>query len=286
MMTMSRKDIVFKSLLIIIPYLIGLALSSTVLPKTSPSEEVQLKDGIDSLVINTDNVIPPSSLAGVSFSIHRNGEASPCGSTTTDIERVLGDFVSMKSNLKDARLSKYKVDSLLTTALGQHLLSHESCGPETPPESIKGVRRKHWGRGENYKIKGVDSSFLNFCDMGEAHTPVLHDHQKLVPVNSGIGNEIETLPCHFHTREGLRITSMKQLYEIADTLKMKQDCRVSSEGGQTCQESKTMHLYAVPAGRIFMFAPAYVGETFTLSHVHHPDNPEPVTLKVLSVSPR
>lgn len=35
-----------------------------------------------------------------------------------------------------------------------------------------------------------------------------------------------------------------------------------------------------------MFAPAYVGEIFRISHVRHPLNPEPVTLRVMSVSPK
>ena len=35
-----------------------------------------------------------------------------------------------------------------------------------------------------------------------------------------------------------------------------------------------------------MFAPSYVGEIFELPHVHHPANPNPVALHVLSVSPK
>ncbi len=284
---MLRKESIVKSLLIIVPYLLGIALSSTVLPKSTTNEEVVVKVGKESLLEEAQTLPSTAPFKGLSFAIHRNGEASPCGSTTADLEEALGNLMSQKKLLKDVNLKKHKVDSLLTTAFGQHLLSKSSCGPEKPPDSIKGKKRRmKWGRGENYKIEGVDSSFLNFCDMGEKHTPILHDHNKIVTVKSGVDNEIETLPCHFHTREGLRITSFKQLHELVDTLEIKQDCSISAEGEQTCEESKMMHLYAVPAGRLFMFAPAYVGETFTLSHVNHPVNPEPVTLKVLSVSPR
>jgi len=43
-----------------------------------------------------------------------------------------------------------------------------------------------------------------------------------------------------------------------------------------------LHLYAVPAGRVFMFAPAYVGEMFDLSHI---PTEVPLKLEVLSLSP-
>ena len=33
-----------------------------------------------------------------------------------------------------------------------------------------------------------------------------------------------------------------------------------------------LHLYAVSAGRVFMFAPSYVGETFKLPHVPNTNN--------------
>ena len=274
---MIRQESLIKSLFFVIPYIVGLALSSTVLPQTV-SNEVEINNDDTTLMKGDVKTVSASPFQALSFAIHRNGEASPCGSIVSDVGAVL-------TNLNDARMTKYQLDNELTNAFSKHLLK-TSCGPETAPESIKGYKRKTWGRGENYEIDGVDNSFLTFCDMGEEHTPILHDHNKLVPIKSGENNEIESLPCHFHTREGLRITSMKQLSGLVAAMNVEQDCSVSAEGEQTCDKSKMMHLYAVPAGRIFMFAPSFVGEIFTLSHVHHPDNPKPVTLEVLSVSPK
>jgi hypothetical protein len=49
---------------------------------------------------------------------------------------------------------------------------------------------------------------------------------------------------------------------------------------------RELHLYAVPAGRVFMFAPAHIGEIIHLPHVTGGDPKKPVYLEVLSVSPR
>jgi hypothetical protein len=46
-------------------------------------------------------------------------------------------------------------------------------------------------------------------------------------------------------------------------------------------------LYGVPAGRVFMFAPEYVGEIFELNHITQISDPDkPIYLKVLSLDPR
>lgn len=289
---MAVNPIVSKSLVIIVPFVIGLYLSSVIWPQQT---EVAVESNNQELITvrELDAFSPTTSLSGLTFAIHRNGEASPCGTSITDLESTIVSLLpegvrkNGKNNadiLRSVTLPKHKVDQLLTAAFGQHLLSNSSCGPEAAPESVKGMERKDWGRGEDYTIDGVDSSFLTFCDMGEERTPILHDHEQLTPVLSE--NNVKTFPCHFHTREGLRITSLQQLIGLSNTVNNEADCHVSANGDQTCQNSKLMHLYAVPAGRIFMFAPAYVGEVFTLSHVQHPQNPEPVKLQVLSVSPR
>jgi hypothetical protein len=278
-----------KSLLIIVPYLIGIALSSTVLPPQQQSTSSVASETATNNDIHTKQ--EDTTFGGLSFAIHRNGESSPCGSTIGNLESTLLSLVTGKDKQKSLRdldsgvMTKYEVDKLLTEAFGKHLLSMSSCGPENAPTSIRGYKRKTWGRGENYKIDGVESSFLTFCDMGQERTPILHDHDELLSVSSG--DDVQTLPCHFHTREGLRITSFDQLIDLTRNINNQntEDCTVNSNGEQTCKSSSMMHLYAVPAGRLFMFAPSYVGEVFTLAHVKHP-NPEPVTLKVLSVSPR
>ena len=288
--------VIMKTLLIIIPFIIGVALSSKILPQASPAASPSsAPNGIGEGALNA--VDASSSLGKLTFAIHRNGEAEPCGTTIYGFHERLVSLLSDSVNkstksgsgddvLRNLDLSKHQVDATLTETFGKYLLSASSCGPETAPPSIKGNKRKTWGRGENYHIEGVDSSFLTFCDMGDGRVPILHDHNDLVFVK--IRDQLELFPCHFHTREGLRITSLDQLIDLSKATmdKTAKDCSVSDEGEQTCEMNNMMHLYAVPAGRLFMFAPAYVGETFTLSHVSHPGNPEPVTLKVLSVSPR
>lgn len=283
---MVKSDsLMTKSLLIIVPYLIGLALSSTVLPPQQQSTSVVTTEAAkNDIHTKKEDYL---TFAGLSFAIHRNGESSPCGSTIGNLETILLSLVSNnQKSLQNLGMTKYEVDKLLTEAFGKHLLSMNSCGPEQAPASIKGYKRKSWGRGENYKIDGIESSFLTFCDMGEERTPILHDHDELLSVISG--DDVDTLPCHFHTREGLRIASFDQLLDLIRNVnrqKNTEHCTVDSNGEQTCTSLNMIHLYAVPAGRLFMFAPSYVGEEFTLTHISHP-NPEPVTLKVLSVSPR
>ena len=108
--------------------------------------------------------------------------------------------------------------------------------------------------------------------------PKLPDHEYLVPIMLPPGSK--SLPCHFHTREGLRITNLNMLI---DATKEATEERRRDEGNDQCShhsdkeqqatcesyiemEAK-LHLYAVSAGRVFMFAPSYVGETFKLPHV-------------------
>jgi len=135
--------------------------------------------------------------------------------------------------------------------------------------------------------------------MGEKNTPIFPDHSKLVSVvSSDNGENILSLPCHFHTREGIRITSFQKLTNIVETISLSQkfpslypkDGKESISKEKSCSLlagscQRLLHLYAVPAGRIFMFAPSYVGEIFDLSHVQKSTNLS-ISLKVLSLTPR
>eukprot|EP00536_Pseudo-nitzschia_multiseries_P008739 jgi/Psemu1/257491/estExt_Genewise1Plus.C_2280034 len=135
--------------------------------------------------------------------------------------------------------------------------------------------------------------FLGYCDAGKHRTPILLDHDKLFPVVRS-----KSLPCHFHTREGLRITHTALLSEWIDTA-LAQNATGCSDGSidvdgqgdevsETCAAPaapKAAHLYAVPAGRVFMFAPSYVGEIFNLPHVPGASD-KTIYLEVLSLSPR
>lgn len=247
-------------------------------------------------------------LSSISLIIHRNGESDPCGRTRNlwaDTFLSVAEKRHVSNDLKD--LDMYELDSLLTETLSSsssssdnESISLDECGPEQPPESIKGNQREVWGRGLDYQIDGITNAFLNFCDMGEDHTPILPDHDALEPIRTQSGdNIIETLPCHYHTREGRRITSLNDLMDIIKESKNRQtneteeQCSVSDDGSTVCTSTKTndssgnstLHLYAVPAGRIFMFAPSYVGEEFHLDYLDHTVQRH-IFLKVLSLSPR
>lgn len=105
---------------------------------------------------------------------------------------------------------------------------------------------------ENEPTKVPTAGLVRFCDMGPIRTVDQADTDYLVRLKS-----TNSLPCRWMTREGLRITKVAQLWE--DELE---------------------DLFAVPAGRVFQFAPLNIGETFALRHT------KPyMQLEVLSVRP-
>lgn len=282
-------------ILIILPaFLLGLALSSKIIP----AEYLQTDSIPPDFRTHAQPKIDESSSSqtshpfdDVSFVIHRNGEVDPCGSTT---EASLFDQAIRKGSYPLlAAMDKYDFESMLTLAFGTIALASDQCPPENPPAEIQGKKRKTWGRGENYAIEGVHSSFLTFCDMGEDHTPINEDFGDLVLVTHEYEGR-ETLPCRFFTREGVRITSHRQLQDLAIKAKETDDekelehnsnkeCIGDEKGNNNCQVN--IHLYAVPAGRQFMFAPSYIGEIFNLSHVPTTSGNH-IHLEVLSISPR
>jgi hypothetical protein len=192
------------------------------------------------------------------FAVHRNGEAEACGETVSSRESLQGALRDLSlcddSNKKEG-LSKYEMEAVLTTLL-QKLLSSESCGStdnSTAPSGLAG-----------------------FCDMGPERTVIQEDHERLIRTSDN------NLPCRFFTREGLRITSLQLLMDLAKA-KNTQVCT-----NETCIESQqafSLHLYAVPAGRVFMFAPSFVGERFDLKHVDAPGD-APIVVETISLSPR
>lgn len=201
--------------------------------------------------------------ASIPLVVHRNGEPEPCGEST------VGDLVTeLRNNFNQEscpeEMDKYLFEMLLTKSLNSVL--EDACKSE-----------------EEYGIPEL--GLLSYCDGGVDHTPILLDHDELVPV---VASESRTLPCHFHNREGLRITQSTQLSDwITAVLKEpdQQDCE-GDENTQTCVSvPKGMHFYAVPAGRVFMFAPSYVGEIFHLPHVTGSSD-KPIHLEVISLEPR
>jgi len=146
--------------------------------------------------------------------------------------------------------------------------------------------------------------------MGIDRTPIQPDHNKLVR----LGGQVKSLPCTFHTREGVRVDSLNMLVDLARGVQKKKklgrkkgsggggdggggECGVDNQDNDaTCTAASSsndsndnvrneLHLYAVSAGRVFMFAPKYIGEIFQLPHVQGPRN-LPVSLQVMSLKPR
>jgi hypothetical protein len=101
--------------------------------------------------------------------------------------------------------------------------------------------------------------FFNFCDMGPDRTVIQPDHYELVRTRTG------SLPCRMFTREGRRVYSLEHLTKLAEAAKEKGG--TCSQANETCDAAPVLDLYAVPAGRMFMFAASYIGERFVLDHV-------------------
>jgi len=186
--------------------------------------------------------------SNLSILVHHNGEVDPCGSSGS----IDAEFIKHLAS----STNKYEMETRLTDGLASLLLNEVSrCG---------------FGSGESSR------SFYSHCDRGPEKTPILLDHDELV------NTEIDTLPCRFHTREGLRIQTLDQLKAMAQKAGPPQFC---TNPGENC-EATEIHLYAVPAGRLFHFAPAFVGEVFELDHLTHTlDASKPISLKVMSTNP-
>lgn len=245
---------------IVVPYLIGLLLSSKVISENHFDRFLQQNNApkLDKVIVTKedcdaalDTLMNKNAFEGVSFVIHRNGEAESCGEASVDWD-ALRTAIHTFEYCPD-QFDKLDVESLLTRLLAEHVSKCDSG------------------------LKGRPAGFLGHCDRGEDRTPILLDHNDLVLVPPS-----QTLPCRFHTREGVRITTLKQLSKLLeDTV----DGACSSANNETCSATPGLHLYAVPGGRVFMHAPSHVGEIFELPHVKGPMG-LPVSLEVISVSPR
>jgi hypothetical protein len=255
-------------------------------------------------LVNMNNQDP---FKDIQLVLHRNGEADPCSVQKASVSASTSFIESIKAfgSKPLEKYTKYDFDALLTHALGVGLTSKvgegvkpstllddsgEKCGPTWKEENhyldaIATTSIHHVGHQE-YSDKYLISPLLKYCDMGQSRTTIQLDHGKLVRMPT-----IQSLPCHFHTREGLRITSLKMLADLAaEKAGEAQECANPQDGqdASSCASnitSKELHIYAVPAGRVFIFAPKYIGEIFNLSHITSHDN-LPISLRVLSLSPR
>jgi hypothetical protein len=192
---------------------------------------------------------------GLILMIHRNGEPDPCGTAVPAISQMSANLVQDSD--------KYELESIMTDVIAESLTEEKAClSPDNATAAPQGL--------------------YGFCDMGIDRTPILLDNKSLKTVQRG------SLPCRWHTREGLRITSLEQLQELAASAKQasSETCANPQDGGD-CGGSAELHLYGVQAGRVFMFAPSYVGEIYDLSHMAVvAGDDKPIYMEVLSLEPR
>lgn len=190
----------------------------------------------------------------------------------------------MKNNLKEKDQfnceissfeNKYVFESLLTQVV------HHA------------VKNKCFSTDENNSNE-KNPGFISYCDSGESKTPILTDHNQLVPI---MIDSKSYLPCHFHDSQGQRISSLLKLvqFSIRSDINLstnvnenmvcesKMEINVTNSTGRVYRD---IHLYSVPAGRIFTFAPSYVGVIINLPHVVGGIENKSVFLKVLSVEPK
>jgi hypothetical protein len=259
---------------------------------SSPNQE---KDDVLKVFENMDLVL------------HHNGQAQGCGRLTTNLMQGMLDVLEQDddfaSTLCPLWSDKYHVESFLTRVFHRLLLQQQ------PEAEEKEAAQSNCA--SNDLLNEIIPGFYGYCDRGEARTPVLLDHGKLVriPQNDDDSEHSTTLPCHFHSPVGVRITSLSLLLSEAvsassSSSKSAQDgacmnnnnnddtnaesCVVAKEDNDESSSSKRkeFHLYAVPAGRVFMFAPSHVGQVIPLPHITGGDPNQPVELHVLSVHPR
>ena len=206
----------------------------------------------------------------ISILMHRNGEPEPCGRTSVDIIDGLENLLK-KEGRCPLNFEKYQLDALLTRLFHNVLSEETSCRSNDATQN---------------------QGFYDFCDQGVAKTPILPDHEQLVAFQHGDDPDETSLPCHFHSSYGIRVNSLPFFAQLARSTKAPpvEENACSEEDNMECTVdmvfSRELHLYAVPAGRVFMFAAAHVGQIIPLPHIQGGDPDQPVYLQVLSIKPR
>jgi hypothetical protein len=197
--------------------------------------------------------------------LHRNGEPDACGEALSSPISFATAIHKLSLCDKDA-FDKYDVEAILTTLLLDQLSPSDSCGSTDNATAVPGLS--------------------GYCDMGPDRTVIQEDHESLVRTPSG------SLPCRFFTREGLRIASIQQLTDYYRSSSRggnsnSQECLLEEESCAKNASTTTpsIHLYAVPSGRVFMFAPSFIGERFAVTHADTPGE-LPIVLETISLSPR
>jgi prolyl 4-hydroxylase len=189
------------------------------------------------------------SFENVSIALHLNGESKHCGETS--LIKLIETLYQAANEMDQCSFifDKYVVEAVLSRAF-QNLVGQTCYSSE--------------------KDRTEEDGLYGFCDMGTNKTPILSDHDELVSIAYG---GVKYLPCHFHTRQGRRVQGVQDLVS-----------GLTDEA--PCPDALCLHLYAVQAGRHFVFAPGAVGEIIELPHVMGGNPEQPVYLRTLSLSPR
>lgn len=226
--------------------------------------------------------------ANLTIYLHKNGDARPCGHTTIDIMQGLEQLFLEEPDRCPLNFDrKHQLDALWTRLfhklLGEASLASSSCYPPDKHEE---------------PASSSSPSFLDYCDAGPKHTPILPDHNELVAVTRDKSSQSNhaSLPCHFHTYNGVRLTTLPVWAHFAR--RAQGECVAAEGSAQNDQaascalSTRALHLVAVPAGRVFMFAASAVDDIIPLPHIarnpshnDQEDSPE-IYLRVLSVQPR
>lgn len=233
----------------------------------------------------------------ITLAVHHNGNPAICGTAPFSLRLLRSALVAMTACASESEseddLSKYQVESLLTEFFASALQQGDGgadCGVVVASDAAVDSAADTASGDTTGTLNGITSGLLSFCDMGPEKTVVQNDFDDLIHVPSS-----DTLPCRWFTREGLRITSLAQMGDLLqEQTRANNNCTTSTTNNngdaaapesQTCAAQNMLHLYAAPAGRVFMFAPSFVGETFTINHVKDADE-KIITLEVLSLEPR
>jgi hypothetical protein len=205
-------------------------------------------------------------LEEVTYAVHYNGNPDSCGAVPTGDSLVtLMEEHLQTMNVCDGASTtlnnKYWFETFLTNVFHYQF-------------SKRGDRTTCASEDDDSMAK---AGLFGYCDMGEERTVTQPDSNEI------IATEEETLPCRFFTREGIRIASLTHWLQM---LQDQKNAHMESCGKEeTCAASVPFDLYAVPAGRVFMFAPKFVGEIFRLDHVRDATG-QPLSMEVLSLEPR
>ena len=255
----------------------------------------------------------------VEVAIHRNGEPEACG-------RAIPDPSALQNAISKRMFeTKYHVEAYLTFSFAKRLTLQDSCRPETANDNtVNGlVSYCDAGNDKTPVFPDRDSSFrlpeyqtlpCRFFTREGKQITSLTQLQELA--QKAIESSLETTetstsrgtskPHEDNKEKATTRTSRDQTTTttldstVTTTLTTKTTVTTTTTTGS--RQKVTLDLYAVPAGRVFMFAPSFVGEVFELSHmtlgpefeVVEDDNEttsttttQPlISLEVLSVDPR